>query len=83
MRLALLLPVTVCLFAQATDPITDQMRYEIAAAQRDYLLAQRQFDAANLRLKDKVEQAQKACSAQSATFDLAQFVCAPKPEVTR
>jgi hypothetical protein len=68
------------MFAQdkpAPDPISDRMRYELAAAQRDYVIAKQQFDTATLRLKEKLEQAEKTCSAQSATFDLAQFVCAP------
>jgi hypothetical protein len=77
-RYALLL-IAGCLFAQEADPISDRMRYEIAAAQRDYLIAKQQLDTAGSRLKEKVDLAQKACSAQSATFDLAQFVCAPNP----
>jgi hypothetical protein len=53
------------------------MRYEIAAAQRDYVIARQQMDTAGARLKERLEQAQKACSAQGAAFDLAQFVCNP------
>jgi hypothetical protein len=64
--------------AQTADPITDRTRYEIAAAQRDYLVAKQQLDTATARLKEKLEQAEKTCSTQDATFDLAQFVCAPK-----
>jgi hypothetical protein len=64
---------------KAADPISDRMRYELAAAQRDYVIAKQQVDIATARLKEKFEQAEKACSAQGATFDAAQFICAPNP----
>jgi hypothetical protein len=41
------------------DPISDHLRYEIAAAQRDYLIAKLQFDQAAAQLRGKLESAQK------------------------
>jgi hypothetical protein len=61
------------------EAMTDRLRYEIASAQRDFLIAQRQLDQATIQLKSKLEQADKLCAAQSATFDAAQFICAPNP----
>jgi hypothetical protein len=65
---------TIAGAAQEKDPITDRMRYEIAAAQRDFLIAKQQFDAASAHLKEKIEQADKAC-APGGSFDLAKFAC--------
>ena len=64
--------------AQETDPVTDRVRYELAAAQRDYVIAKQQLDAATVRLREKLDLAQKACAAHNAAFDVAQFVCSPK-----
>ena len=61
------------------DPITDALRYEIAAAQRDYLIAQQQLERANLALRTKLDTAQKACAAdRDQIFALDTFHCAPK-----
>lgn len=79
MKPVILVAAALCVFAQESDPITDRMRYEIAAAQRDYVIARQQMDTAGARLKEKLDQAQKACGAKSASFDVAQFVCAPNP----
>jgi len=63
---------------EPADPISDRLRYEIAAAQRDVLIVRQQFDGASQRLKDKMAQAETACAQQGATFDLVRFACAPK-----
>ena len=66
--------------AQTADPISDRMRYEIAAAQRDYLLARQQFDLASSTLREKLGQAEKVCTSQHAVFDMVQLICKPVEE---
>jgi hypothetical protein len=58
------------------DPITDRQRYELASAQRDYLAAKQQYEAAVKTLKEKRAEVEKACGA--AGFDDAQFACKGK-----
>jgi hypothetical protein len=70
----------VLLFAQAADPVSDRLRFEIALAQRDYVIAKQQLDVAAARLKEAVEKAEKACSSQKASFDAEKFFCKPSLE---
>jgi hypothetical protein len=56
---------------RGADPISDHLRYEISRAQTAYLLAAE-------RLKDKIEEAQKACAAGGQTYDAEKFACADK-----
>jgi len=63
---------------EETDPITDTMRYELAAAQRDFLIAQQQFEKANVQLRTKMDAAQKACAAEEQVFAIETFHCAHK-----
>jgi len=62
MRSIYLLISTLALAQQIADPITDKLRFEIASAQRDYLLAQQQLEQATTILKSKIESAQKICA---------------------
>lgn len=65
---------TALAFAQdTTDPITDKMRYELAAAQRDYLIARQQFEQAAALVRTKLGEAEKACGARR--FDMQSFHC--------
>ncbi len=71
----------VVLAAQDTkpsDPITDRMRYENAAAQRDYLLAQKQADTAMVGLRAKIADAEKACVTAAMSFDVQAMACMEK-----
>jgi hypothetical protein len=61
------------LSAREVDPISDRMRYEIAAAQRDLLVAKQQYDEALTRLRGRLDLAEKACGEQH--FDLQTFTC--------
>ena len=63
---------------EETDPITDTMRYELAAAQRDFLIAQQQFEKANVQLRTKMDAAQKACAEKEQVFAIETFHCAHK-----
>jgi hypothetical protein len=62
-----------------SDPITDRLRFEIAVAQRDYVLAKQQYDAAMERLRAKTAEAQTACEDQGQQFSPEQFRCVEKP----
>lgn len=63
------------LSAQASDPISDRLRYEIAAAQRDLVIAKQHYDAAAAMLKQKMEDANKLCAGQDAVFEPVSFTC--------
>lgn len=62
-------------FAQTSDPISDRLRYEIAAAQRDYLIARQQLENAQKKMADKTAEADKICSAQKKVFKAETFTC--------
>ncbi|PWT72945.1 MAG: hypothetical protein C5B60_08815 [Chloroflexi bacterium] len=64
--------------AQATEPITDRMRYEIARAQRDYLIAKQQFDLAVTQLRSKLADAEKACADAGRAFNGDSLTCVDK-----
>jgi hypothetical protein len=57
------------------NPIPDRLCAEIAMSQRDYLIAQRQLDAALLAVKEKLGQAEKICAGQDAVLDAMKLVC--------
>ena len=57
------------------DPITDRLRYELARAQRDVLIAKQQYDAAAAQLKMKMDEANRLCMAQNAAFEPVNFTC--------
>lgn len=61
-----------------SDPITDRLRFEIAVAQRDYVLAKLQYDSAKEHLRGKTAEAQAACDAQGQQFSPEQFRCVEK-----
>jgi hypothetical protein len=81
-RFGLIVPAVI-LLAQETDPITDRMRYEIAVAQRDLLIARQQYEQAAAQLKMKLEQVNKVCSAKrdGQTFNSSTFVCETQPKM--
>jgi hypothetical protein len=58
-----------------TDPITDRLRFEIAVAQRDYVLAKQQYDAAMERLRAKTAEAEALCKTTGKTFAPDRFAC--------
>lgn len=65
--------------SDAPDPITDRMRYEIAAAERDYLSAKIQLDLAAAQMKAKLDAGNKACAAVDKTFNADSLACIDKP----
>jgi hypothetical protein len=61
------------------DPITDRLRFEIAKAQRDYVIAKQQYDAATERLRKKTAEAETACAADGKAYAAEAFRCVEKP----
>jgi hypothetical protein len=64
---------------EPSDPITDRMRFEIAAGQRDYLIAKQQLDQAAANLRAKLDAAEKACGEAGKTYNIESFSCKEKP----
>jgi hypothetical protein len=63
-----------------SDPITDRLRFEIAVAQRDYVIAKNQYDAAMERLRAKTSEAEALCQAAGKKFSPDSFACAEAPK---
>jgi hypothetical protein len=60
---------------KGADPIPDHLRAEIAIAQRDYLLAQKQLETTFLIVKEKIAQAEKLCASQNRALDGVKLLC--------
>lgn len=79
MRKLFIIPLVAwALLGSDSDPITDKLRFELAVAQRDYLLAQQAFDKATENLKRKISEADKACEGVKKSFDIGTFACVEK-----
>lgn len=77
-KIGALLALACIAGADEPSPITDRMRYELAAAQRDYLVAKQTYDQAVTTLKAKIDSAEKACAALDKHFSVESFDCAGK-----
>jgi hypothetical protein len=80
--IVLLGSVSFAASAEKADPVTDRMRYEIAAAQRDYLIAKQQLDIAAAQLRTGIEAGNKACEAAAKIFSVDSLACVDKPKQT-
>lgn len=81
MRPILALLIAASVFGQEKPPagsLADRTRYEVAAAQRDYLLAKQQLDQAGAKLQKVTAEAEKACAAKDMAFDGAAVDCVEK-----
>ena len=69
------IPLVLAFSEDKTDAIGDRLRYEIAAAQRDYVMARQQLDRVQAQLLAKTGQAEKICAAEQKVFNLETFTC--------
>lgn len=93
MKTLWLLAFSTILLAESKDPLTDRLRFEIAVAQRDFVVAKNPYDAALEKLRAKIGEANAVCQKAKKVFDDVRFVCveprpdtkhsAPSPENTR
>ena len=51
------------------------MRFELAAAQRDFLAAKQAYDQAAGTLRAKLEQLNAVCAKEESSFDVQSFEC--------
>lgn len=63
------------------DPVSDRLRFEVALAQRDYLMAKAELDKASQKLQEKYQVAIKACQSAGKEWKTEAFTCldADKP----
>lgn len=78
MRKLTLLFLVGCAFAESPS-LTDNLRVDIAIAQRDYLIAQSRLEAAKKRLYDLNQQATAVCTNTSKSFDEISIACVERP----
>lgn len=64
--------------AAETNPLSNQLRLEVAMAQRNYLALKQQTDQALEVIRSKVEQAEKVCAEAGQSFDAQSITCVPK-----
>jgi hypothetical protein len=63
-----------------TPVITDKIRFDVAVAQRNYLLIKAEYQSATEKLQNALNTATAVCTASNKTFSDTTFDCVDKPK---
>lgn len=74
-RMLIISALACAAVANAPTDISDRLRFEIALAQRDYVIAKAQFEAAAARMQAKTAEAERLCAEAGKRYSPEQFAC--------